>query len=256
MLKCRILSSSLLRSRVSTQEPPALPSVCPQHLGVAAPSTLRLQRVTLRPLTCTSWPPISSHTLRCSTTTCSRTDRWAWAMLPSVYPSGSGNQNPSNNDCFPLSIKAFHVQWVWILFKNSLINKYYIAYSIIIVIFPPNSKLFVMFMAIFRMDSIKVTFLLFELFLLSGWLWTAQSERLYSTEVADQQVGIQQLQLGRQLTPPSGVPKAGLVEPFFSPDTSPFSLSSTALPLFSLHGHPAVPTPFHWWHCPEREIAL
>lgn len=117
MLKCRILSSSLLRSRASTQEPPALPSVCPQHLGVAAPSTLRLQRVTLRPLTCTSWPPISSHTLRCSTTTCSRTDRWAWAMLPSVYLSGSGNKNPSN---FPLSIKAFHV--VWILFKNCLIN--------------------------------------------------------------------------------------------------------------------------------------
>lgn len=68
---------SLLRSRVSTQEPPALPLVCPQHLVVAAPSTLRLRQVTLQPLTCTSWPPISSPTLRCSTTTCSRTDRWA-----------------------------------------------------------------------------------------------------------------------------------------------------------------------------------
>lgn len=34
--------------------------------------------------------------------------------------------------------------------------------------------------------------------------WTAQPERLHSAEVSDEQVGIQQLQLGCKLTPPVG----------------------------------------------------
>lgn len=34
--------------------------------------------------------------------------------------------------------------------------------------------------------------------------WTAEPERFHSTEVSDEQVGIQQLQLGGQLTPTVG----------------------------------------------------
>ncbi len=96
-----------------------------------------------------------------------------------------------------------------------------------------------------------------QLFPFSEWLCATQSECLHSTEAPDQQIWIQQLQLGRQLIPcpaPSGFPKAGLVEPFLSPQISPPFLSSTALPLLSQHGHPAVPTQFHCWRCPKREI--
>lgn len=159
---------SLLRSRVSTQEPPALPSVCPRHSGAAAPSTLRPRRGTLRPRTCTSWPPISSPTLRCSTITCNRMDRQAYSHL-------------------------------WIMtFFYLFMNRY------------SNSDFHPC---------------------ITDWLWTAQPKRLHSTEVTDKQVWLQQLQLGRQLTPPSCPVwcSKGWINRFFSsPEVSRFSLFNGA----------------------------